>query len=222
MCWPLILGTLLGGSALSAIGNHQAASAQMAASNAERARQQALTQQQNALVDRSIANTGNITNGGLDAAIAARKAGIDASLATASPTQGFLPGSSTADASVGRSGAQIVGKEKALTGGLADASARMNGLGDSLFTTNIANNRDAQGVNQIGAAKMDSASVLPYELQAAAQKGAFLRGLGQLASTIGGMAAGGGFGGGSGAAANAYASSGGAIANPGSAIFNVG
>ena len=198
MCgpWVIPLALMAGGGVAKYLGDQQAAHAERDASNAERARQQALAQQQDALVNNSIGKVGAITTGGLDTSIANRKAAITANMGTVSPTQGFLPGSSSADASVGGLGDKIVAGEKSLSGGVGDASARLNGLGDSLFGANIAVNRNDQGVNQLGSEKMQSAAVLPYELKAAATKGSLLRGLGGLAQSIGSMVAGAGLAGG--------------------------
>lgn len=194
---PLVVGAGLtaGGTLANYFGNQQAQHAQMDAANAERARQQGLSAKQDQAFQRSLDDTQTFGPDGQKVEADKRLATLNAALGTRSPTQDFLPGSSSADASVASSGNKIVSNEHADAAQHATALATMNGLGDALFKGNIAINREGQTINQIGSAKAGSAAVLPTELQAAAQKGSLLRGLGSLATSIGGMAIGSGLGG---------------------------
>ena len=197
MCgpWMIPLALMAGGAVAKYAGDQQAQQAQAAVSTAERNRQQEMSAKQDALFQKSVSGEKNIAGSDNTAAIDARKASYAQALNARPAGQEFLPGAADANAVVGQSAGKIVGAEHEMVNQSADAQARLNGLGDNLFKANISQGRDAQGVNQIGSAKMDSASVLPSELQAAAQKGGTLRALGGLASTIGSMWLAGGAGG---------------------------
>lgn len=211
MCFPFAipLALMAAGATASYAGNKQAQDAQSATSRAEQARQQVFSQRQDALVQNSMDQTAATAGKGLDDATAARQAELTAALGGASPTQDFLPGAQDADHTLADSANKIVATQHAGTAAHADASARLQALGDALFKTNVGVGRNSQEVNQIGEFKQGSAAVLPAELNAAAQKGSGLRTLGQIAMTIGSMAAGGG---GLGAAASGAAGAGAGIA----------
>lgn len=199
MCFAaaLPLALLLGGSALNMVGNNQAAHAQEDANNAERRRQQVLTNQQQSLFKDSLSKAGELnTPDAQNKAIADRTAALTAGMPSATAPGSYLPGSSSAPTVVAAAADKSGAATNAYTGNLAAAMARMGAPGDQLLTTNIGIGRNSGLIDQAATTKADSAAVLAAELRAAAHKGAFLRGIGSLASSIGGAMAGGGAGGG--------------------------
>lgn len=192
MCFDPItmtaLALTLGGAGASYVGNQEAQNAQKSAVSAENLRQQAFSKQQDTALNNSLTTAANTATTGLDTATQARQAAFTAALAGKSPTQDYLPGSASADPSVAASVNKVVGDQHAFSAQQGDALARSTALGDDLLGTNINLNRNAQTIDQLGSFKVGSANVLPAELNAAAQKGAGLRGLGSLATTIGSMA----------------------------------
>lgn len=193
-----IVGSALfaGGSAANYVGNQKAERAQKSAYSAEKRRQDDLTAQQDALFQNSLDRTGGVASQeGQDEAAAARKAAFVEALGGKSPDQGFLPGSSTADAAVGENANRVVATQDAFSDQQAGALAKLTGFGDQMLDANILNARDAGAVNQLSTSKRASAGVLDAELQAAARKGGTLRGLGSLATQLGTMALTAGLGG---------------------------
>jgi hypothetical protein len=80
------------------------------------------------------------------------------------------------------------GEAKAFTDQQGQALASMRAFGDVLGDTGRLQARDAGKIGQIGGFKRGSADVLPLELDAAAQKGAGLRLLGDILGGVGGIA----------------------------------
>lgn len=194
-----IVGSALfaGGSAATYAGNKKAERAQGKTYAAEKRRQDDLTAQQDTLFKNSLDRTGAVAGQpGQDDAAAARKAAFVEALGGKSPDQGFLPGSSSADAAVGQNANEVIATQNAFSDQQADALAKLTGFGDQMLDANILNARDAGAVNQLSTSKRASAGVLDAELQAAARKGGTLRGLGGLATQIGGMVLTNGMGGG--------------------------
>lgn len=200
MCLPVaVAGALLaGGAGLSYLGNRQAQKAQMRTFRAEQARQQAMDAEQQGLFAGSLDKMKALQGGGEDAAVANRKEAFIQALEAGRPRQDALPGMDRAPAQVGAAANKVIGAQHVASENTADAMARMGGMGDALFKANIGIGRDAQQIGQIGKNRANSAGILDAELAAAAQKGAFLRGLGALAMQIGASAAMGGIGGGAG------------------------
>lgn len=117
-----------------------------------------------------------------DAPTTANGALADANVSAAS----VLP-SATSDVLVREQGKQQAATE-AFTGQQADARARLRSLGDLFGDLGTATARDAGYIGQTNAARQGSASVLPYELEAANQKGAGLRLLGDVLKGFGSIA----------------------------------
>jgi hypothetical protein len=80
------------------------------------------------------------------------------------------------------------GQAKQFTDQQGNALATMRAFGDVLGDTGRLQARDASEIGQIGGFKRGSSEVLPLELDAAAQKGAGLRLLGDILGGVGGVA----------------------------------
>lgn len=196
MCDPFSIGIALavGGLGASQIGNNQAAGAQARAQSQERARQQKMTQQQEGYFNDSLGKATAITDPTQQAAaVDKRNADLSAAIQPSAESS-YMPGSSSAPQLVKTANDKAVGNEKADASRLALALAQMGAPGQQLFDANIGIGRNSQGIGQIAQSKASSADVLNAELQAAAQKGGTLRGLGGLATSIGGMMIGSGLG----------------------------
>lgn len=201
---------LAGGTAASYAGNKQAQKAQLNVFNAEQARQKDFQSRQDALFTQALDASRNLAGADTDAAEASRKAAFIAALNGRTPNQDYLPGSSSADVAVAEGQNKVVGQQRGESEGMASAKARLEGLGDALFSNRIAAGRRAQEMGQLSSFRRGSAGVLDSELTAAANKGANLRGIGQLATAIGTTMLGGSLGsivGGAGTAAGAGTSS---------------
>lgn len=210
MCFPLAipLALIAGGAGMNYLGSKQADKAQWRTFQAENQRQKGWDAQQNELFSRSLDKVGELgEQGAQDQAVDRRKAAFIEALGTRSPQQGMLPGMDRAPSVVGQTSNKVVAATNADSERNATALARLTAPGDQLLDANIALGRNSQQIGQLGANKQRSAAVLESELRAAAMKGAFLRGLGQLAMAFGAAAGGGqilgGAGGGGGAAAGA-------------------
>lgn len=190
MCFPadpltIALALTAVGSGAEYIGNEKAQKAQRGAQEAERIRQKGMEAQQNALFEGQLARTANVPGQGVEDAIASRRAAFMQALEGRSPTQDALPGSGSADSAIAANQNRVVGEQRGESAQQADALARLTGLQQSLFDTNLLNNRDEQQVRMIGGNRLNSARVLPLELQAAARKGAGLRAVGGIAKQVG-------------------------------------
>lgn len=86
------------------------------------------------------------------------------------------------------------GEAAAYTGQQAGALADLRSFGDLLGDTSLLQARDASKIGQIGGFKRGSADIVPYELEAAMQKGGGMRTFADILNGIGGIA--GGMGGG--------------------------
>jgi hypothetical protein len=162
--------------------------------NAEQGRQKGFQDQQDALFQAALNRSSGLAGADTDAAEANRKAAFISALNGRAPNQEYLPGSSSADAAVAESGNKIVGAQRADSEGLASAKARLEGFGDATFANSIAGGRTAQQMGQISSFRRGSAAALDPELLAAMNKGANLRGLGDLAIALGTSALGGSVG----------------------------
>lgn len=87
------------------------------------------------------------------------------------------------------------GKAKADTNASAQNLASLRSFGELMGTIGRGQARDASEIGQIGGFKRGSQSVLPFELEAAAQKGAGLRTLGDIMGGFGSIATGAGLSG---------------------------
>lgn len=206
MCLPAAIGAalLVGGTGLKYLGERKAQRAQNRAAEEERARQEALTAQQQAAFADSLARSGDVADpAAMARAKDARESRLVAAIMQPGPAD-YLPGAGSAPQIVATEQEQQTGKQQAEAKGLAAALAAMSGTDDQLFDLGIGLGRNAQTISQRSRDKANSANVLQAELRAAAQKGAFLRGIGGLAQMVGGSSLGGslaGAGGGGGAAA---------------------
>lgn len=198
MCVPLIpLALMAAGTLSSYIGAKQAEHAKLAAYNNERDRQKGFEGEQAERFKDSLAKAGDVTS---DEAIAAaknkRESTLSAAIAPAATSANYLPGSSSAPAVVADAKGQAATTSRATSQNLASTLAALGGTGDQIQNLNIGLNRNSDQINQIGGFARGSMGVLDSEMQAAAAKGGLLRGLGSLATTIGGAWMGAGMAGG--------------------------
>jgi hypothetical protein len=197
MCIPLAVGAALltgAGGLAKYFGEKKAQNAQRRAELAERQRQQRMTEEQQAYLDDSLAGAGETADPAkIAAAKAARENTLIGAMMPAESQANFLPGQSSAPAVVQQQEARSVDKSAGEARSLASALAALGATGDQMQALNIRIGRNSQGIGQVARDKANSADILQTELQAAAEKGAFLRGLGGLAQQIGmAMATGGG------------------------------
>lgn len=87
------------------------------------------------------------------------------------------------------------GKARDFTNQVGLALGDLRSFGDLLGDTSRLQARDASLVSQLGGFKRGSSEVVPYELEAANQKGAGLRFLGDILGGVGGLATNAGLGG---------------------------
>ena len=185
---------LAGGTAASYAGNKQAQNAQLNVFNAEQGRQKDFQTRQDALFTQALDASRGLAGADTDNAEASRKAAFIAALNGRLPNQDYLPGSSSADAAVAEGQNKVVGQQRADSEGMASSKARLEGFGDALFSNRIAAGRRGQEMGQISSFRRGSAGVLDSELTSAANKGSNLRGIGQIATTIGSTMLGGSLG----------------------------
>lgn len=194
MCgpWALPVALLVGGAGLNYMGQQKAKHAQERTFSQEEERQHKWDDQQQAIFKDSIGKASDLTDANAQKkAVDDRQSALVSAISTPEAAGAYLPGSDSAPAVVKTAAdkAQSAAKDQSLR--LAAAMANLNAPNDLLQKTNIGIARDAGQIGQIGSFKAGSAGVLDAELRAAAQKGAFLRGLGSLAATIGASALGG-------------------------------
>lgn len=204
MCgpWALPLAFAISGvgGGLQFAGDRQAQNAQMGQYEAERARQQQFTNQQQGLFEDSLSRAAAMADPAhMAAATAAREAPLVAAVRPAGPTD-YLPGASSASPIVHAAADRAEASQRAGSVGLAQALAHFGGFGDQLLDTSIMNSRNAGRIGQIGSFMQGSNAASQTEIAAAANRGATLRGLGSLASQIGMALASGGAGGAAGGA----------------------
>lgn len=205
MCDPVSIGIAImaAGGLAENLGQQKAARAQERATNEERARKMKLTAEQQGYFDDSLKKVSDASSEDAQAkAASARNDVLSAAVAPQSSEATYSPGAASAPAVVGQAASAAAGKSREDSLGLARAIAQLGGTGDNFQQLGIATNRNRQGIAQAGGFMRGSADVLDSELQAAAQKGATFRGLGQMGQQIGsaaitgGMMGGGGGGGG--------------------------
>lgn len=211
MCLPLLaIGAIAtaAGTAAKFFGEKQAERARDKTFNAERARQEALSQQQQARFQDSVDRTGAMTDPAAHAQATAAREGVLADVITRSGAPGgYLPGSSSAPALVATATDKAGAKSEANSMSLAHALAALGATGDQMQGLNIGIGRNSQQIGQLGGFKAGSMGVLDSEMKAAAAKGGFLRGIGGLAQQLGMAAMSGGMGGGGSAAGAAKSTS---------------
>lgn len=188
MCIPVFAAALLAGAGGVAkyIGEKKAAKAQARASENERVRQREMTERQQQLVNRSTDAAGNMAD---PSAIAAakndREGQLFAAMQGADGPTNFLPGQAGAPTVVQQQSGKAVERSQEQARTLASAMAALGGTTDQMQGLGIQLGRNSQQMGQIARDKMNSAGILPAELEAAAHKGSLLRGLGGLAMQIG-------------------------------------
>lgn len=200
MCIPLIAAAALvgAGGVAKYFGEKKAKNAQQRANDTERARQQRMTEEQQGYFDKSLASAGDVADpASIAAAKGARENALFAAMAPAGAAGTYLPGQSSAPAIVQQQEGRAVDTARTDAKSLASALAALGGTGDQMQRLNIDIGRNSQRIGQVARDKSNSADILQTELQAAAEKGSLLRGLGGLAMQIGMAAAAGGAGGGS-------------------------
>lgn len=199
MCgpWAIPLALIAAGSVSKYFGEKKAAHAQERSFNAEQQRQKELSGQQTARFQDSLDKTQELFDPAhRQAAADAREGALTAAIKPAGDSAGaYLPGSSSAPSVVHTAADVSQAGSRATSLNLAHALAAMGGTGDQLQAINTQIGRNSQGIGQIGSFKAGSAGVLDSELKAAAQKGAFLRGVGGLAQQVGQAWLGGSLGG---------------------------
>ena len=204
MCIPLWAAAALAGvgGVAKYFGEKKAKNAQDRVAQAERARQQRMTEEQQGYLDQSLASAGNAADpNAIAAAKGARENALFAAMAPQGAAGTYLPGQGSAPAIVQQQEGKAVEGARTDARSLASALAALGGTGDQMQRLNIDIGRNSQRIGQVARDKGNSADILQTELQAAAEKGALLRGLGGLAMQIGMAAATAGVGGSSGAAA---------------------
>ena len=189
MCGPFAipLALMAAGSVAKFFGEQQAAHAKVATFNNERNRQMAFDAQQTDAFKDSLAKTQEMQ--GADAvnkAADAREGTLASAIVPGAATTGsYLPGSSSAP-SVVNTAQDVADKgSEAKSRGLAHALAALGGSNDQFQQLGTAYGRNSDQISQLGSFKSGSMGVLPAEMDAAAAKGGFLRGIGGLAQTIG-------------------------------------
>lgn len=192
MCDPLtIAGAALtaGSTVANAVGARSAAKARDNALAAERIRQGALDQEAQALNAKSQdrfedfegqRETKTEALGDYFANAAPETGAANAAAGTATPT--------STNSVVTREMAKQSGKAKQFTDQQAGSLASLRAFGDVLGDASRLQARDAGLVGQIGGFKRGSSNIMPLELDAAAQKGAGARFLGDLLGGFGGIA----------------------------------
>jgi hypothetical protein len=182
-------GAQLGSAAMGASAANKVARSTAQAMSWERAKQQDLQTQANAINDASRARYDNF---GDQQAASAQSLGDYFASANggAAPTAATMPASSSA--LVSNENAKQQANTAAYSGQQASALGNLRSFGDVMGTMNREQARDAGQVGQIDNFKQGDASVLPYMLDAAGHAGdsmksnaALLGGLGQLGVSAG-------------------------------------
>lgn len=187
MCVPLIpLALAAAGTAATFFGQRQAQKASERTFNSERDRQKAFTDKQQSRFQDSVDQTQAMLDPAAQQAAIDRREAPLAGVVVPQGEQGtYLPGSSSAPSVVGDAYAKAGAGSAATSSSLAHALAALGGTGDQLQQLGIGIGRNGQTIDQINGFKSGSMGVLDSELQAAQQKGSFLRGVGGLAQQLG-------------------------------------
>lgn len=190
MCLPVAMAIPLAlmavGTVAQYFGNQSAEKAQWSAFNAEQRRQKGFDEQQGALFGESLDKSKKLLDPNeTGKEVANRRDTMLAALPPEGAPRETLPGNADGPQVVQNAADRANAEGRAYTEQQASALANLFGFGDQIFKTDIGIGRDAQGINQLGSFRRGSAAALDAELQAAAQKGSTLRGLGGLALSIG-------------------------------------
>ena len=196
MCDPVSasLALTVAGSAAQAAGQARSRKAMQDAQNAERMRQAGLQGKSNELLSESLASsTRDQHDASQQQAEDARKASYEkAAASTPSPVSPSTPvtaGDVNANKLVDTETAARSGQAMGMANQQAGAKAALQGFNDVNLGDILYNNRMLQRQGTIGNFMQGSASVLPYEMDAASRKGSGLKSLGDVLS-LGGTAVG--------------------------------
>jgi hypothetical protein len=202
------LGLTAAGTAAQYAGAQKAKKAADAVAHAEKLRQEKFRGEAKALFDESLGKSGaDVANENIGDAVAKRDAATDVATQEAVPTSVGSTGGATSKTvadetstrtSAGRKTASIYSKNK----------NPLSATNDVNIIDAIRNGRYLQDQGRIANFMAGSAGIVPIEMEAAKEKGAGLRGLGQGLNTAGslvGMGAGMGMGAAGDAAAKAAA-----------------
>lgn len=192
MPFPLLasLFLLAAGTGANALAQQKANSARQNATQAERIRQMALDREAQALNTQS---QDRFQDFGAKQDMKAKTLGDYFVKESTGPDPNASAGSvmptSTSSIVLGEQGRQMA-DASAFTGQQGRALGDLRAFGDLLGDTSRLQGRDASLIDQIGGFKKGSASILPYELDAAAQKGGGLRMLGDILGMAGSIGSG--------------------------------
>ena len=195
MCDPLTTGLALTAASTGAnmIGQNQANRARKSALAGERARQDKLGREADALNDRSRDRYNDFEGQQGDKASALADYFVEApqsaagAVDTANASAGSVMPSATNDI-VQREIDKQSGDAAAFTGQQGTARGALRSFGDLLGGVSLDQARDAGYIGQINGFRQGSSSVLPHELEAANQKGAGMRFLGDILGAGGSIA----------------------------------
>lgn len=193
MCDPLTIASValtVGSTVANNAANNQAASARSSALSAERTRQGALDQEAEALSTRSQDRFQNVEGQREEKATSLGDYFAQPQTAGAANEAAALPQSS--NSIVTREMNRKSDEAQDYVGRQGQALAEMRSFGDFLGDTSRMQGRDASMIGQIGGFKRGSSNMVPLELDAASQKGAGMRMLGDIMGGLGsiGMSAG--------------------------------
>lgn len=187
MCgpWAIPIALMAAGSVAKYFGDEKAGHAQERAYEAERARQQQYTNQQQQSFQDSLGKVTKLTDPNATQDAVNKRDSVLSSAITPVDQGSYMPGSSSAPQLVADASAKAAAGTHERSSNLAKALAELGGTGDQMLTTNIGIGRNSQAIGQAGSLAAGSAAVLPSEMRAASYKGSTLRGLGSLAQMIG-------------------------------------
>jgi len=189
MCDPLTIAGLAlsaGSAAANSAAESRVAHARTAALSTERARQNGLDQQAEAINTQSQDRFKNLDQQTADKG--AQLGDYFASQSTPMPTAAeALPSAGGSNITVQEEDKQRA-KAAAMTGATGHALGELRSFGDVLGGLSRQQAQDASAVGQIGGFKTGSSNVLPYELDAANAKGNGLKMLGDILGGLGSVA----------------------------------
>lgn len=190
MCNPVLIGAALlaSGTGAQIIGNNMAKRAVANTLLLEQNNQKRMTAQQDQALAGSMKSAQDLNNQAVrQEAIDRRKQAFMQALGTSAANQPIVPAAESAPAVVGDYALRTNAAEQADMAQQAGALANMTGFNDSLFNTQVGIGRGGEAIDQVARDKARSAEILNNELVHAQSRGGTLRGLGGIASTIGGM-----------------------------------
>lgn len=196
MCDPLTIAGLAltaGSTVANTMANNQAAKARNSALTAERIRQGGLDREAEAL---NLQSQGLYENAGEKQDAKRQELGeyLTAQQTPEPAASEALPTAASSNITVQEENKQR-GKARESTNQNAANLANLRSFGEYLAGAGRLQARDASQIGQIGGFKQGSSGTLNYELDAASQKGAGLRTLGDIMGGVGGIATGAGLSG---------------------------